>query len=65
MALKDFIYNDKSVTSDKDLQVTIDNINKLESMIRGLLDSEQDAIARVSISETIKALEEIVKALHF
>lgn len=65
LALKDFIYNDKSVTSDKDLQVTIDNIKKLESMIRGLLDSEQDAIARVSISETIKALEEFVKALHF
>ena len=28
LALKDFIYNDKSVTSDKDLQVTIDNIKK-------------------------------------
>ena len=44
-------------------KVRIGNINKLESMIRGLLDSEQDAIARVNISETIKALEEFLKEL--
>lgn len=58
LALKDFIYNDKSVSSNKDIQVTIANLNKLETMIQKLLDSEEDAIARVNITETLKALAE-------
>ena len=58
LALKDFIYNDKSVSSAEDIQVTMANFNKLETMIQGLLDSEQDAIARVNIAETLKALAE-------
>lgn len=59
LALKDFIYNDKSVSSDEDIQVTIANFGKLEGMIQHLLDSEQDAIARVNIAETQKALIEL------
>ena len=59
LALKDFIYNDKCASSAEDIQVTITNFNKLETMIRELLDSEQDAIARVNIAETLKALIEL------
>ena len=58
LALKDFIYNDKGVSSAEDIQVTIANLQKLETMIQGLLESEQDAIARVNIAETLKALAE-------
>lgn len=59
LALKDFIYNDNSVSSREDTLVTLANVNKLEAMIQSLLDSEQDAIARVNISETLKALKTI------
>ena len=58
LALKDFIYNDKGVSSVEDIQKTIANLGKLETMIQRLLDSEQDAIARVNIAETLKALAE-------
>lgn len=58
LALKDFIYNDKGVSAVEDIQKTIANLGKLETMIQGLLDSEQDAIARVNITETLKALAE-------
>ena len=47
------------MSSSEDIQVTITNFNKLETMIRELLDSEQDAIARVNIAETLKALIEL------
>lgn len=58
LALKDFIYNDKGVSSAEDIQVTTANLQKLETMIQGLLESEQDAIARVNIAETLKVLAE-------
>lgn len=63
LALKDLIFNDKSASSVEDIQVTIANFNKLETMIQKLLDSEQDAIARVNIAETLKALAEFRKVL--
>jgi hypothetical protein len=63
LALKDFIYNDKDVSSAEDVQETIVNLEKLETMSRRLLDSEQDAIARVNIAETIKALAEFQETL--
>lgn len=63
LALKDFIYNDKSVSSAEDIQDTMANLNKLETMIQGLLDSEQDAIARVNIAETLKVLAEFQETL--
>jgi len=58
LALKDFIYNDKGVSSAEDIQVTIANLEKLETMIQGLLNSEQDVIAQVNIAETLKVLSE-------
>ena len=63
LALKDFIYNDKSVSSVEDVQVTTTNFNKLETMIQKLLDSEQDTIARVNIAETLKVLADFQKSL--
>lgn len=63
LALKDFIYNDKGVSTAEDIQVTIANLEKLETMIQGLLNSEQDAIARANISETLKALIEFQDVL--
>lgn len=64
LAFKDCIYYEENVTSDEDIQVIINNINRLELMIRGLLDTEQDAIVKVGISEAVKVLEEFVKTLH-
>lgn len=63
LALKDFVYNDKGVSSADDIQLTIANFSKLETMIRNLLDSEQDAIARVNVSETLKALVDLRETL--
>lgn len=58
MALKDFVFTDRSVSSSEDIQVTKGNFVKLERMLCDLLNSEQDAIAKVNISETLKALIE-------
>lgn len=58
LALKDFVFTDKSVSSSEDIQVTKGNFVKLERMLCDLLNSEQDAIAKVNISETLKALIE-------
>ena len=63
LALKDFVYNDKGVSSAEDVKQTITNFSKLETMIRNLLDSEQDAIARVNVSETLKALVDLRETL--
>lgn len=63
LALKDFVYNDKGVSSAEDIQLTIANFSKLEAMMHSLLDSEKDAIARVNISETLKALVDLRETL--
>lgn len=63
LALKDFIYNDKSVSSAEDIQKTSANLEKLETLIQGLLNSERDAIARVNIAETLKVLAEVQESL--
>ena len=59
-----FIYDDKRVSTDSDIQVTISNLQKLKMMIKQLLDSEQDAIARVNISETRKVVSELLQKLE-
>lgn len=63
LILKDFVYTDKGVSSAEDVKVTITNFNKLKTMIQKLLDSEQDAFARVIISETLNALAEFQETI--
>ena len=63
LTLKDFVYTDKGVSSTEDVKVTITNFNKLKTMIQKLLDSEQDAFARVIISETLNALAEFQETI--
>lgn len=64
LVLRNFIYNDKRVSTDLDIQVTISNLQKLKMMLKQLLDSEQDAIARVNISETRKVVSELLQMLE-
>ena len=64
LALKDFTYNDKRVSSTEDIQLTIVNFRKLETMIQKLIDSEQDAFSQVIILETLKALVEFRESLR-
>lgn len=64
LTLKDLIFNDKTVSSDEDIQETLTNMSDLETMIRDLLSSEQDAIAKVNLAETLKALPGLRQALE-
>ena len=64
LALKELAFNDKSVSSAEDIQITLINLGRLETMLQELLDSEQDAFARVIISETLKALVELQESLR-
>ena len=51
------------MSSTEDIQLTIVNLGRLEMMLQDLLDSEQDAFARVIISETLKAFVDFREAL--
>lgn len=64
LALKELVFNDESVSSAEDIQTTLINLGRLETMLQELLDSEQDAFARVIISETLKALVEYRESLR-
>ena len=59
LARKELAFNDKRVSSSKDIQLAKSNLEKLETMIQKSLDSEQDAFTRVIMSETLKALVEL------
>lgn len=63
LALKDFVYDFDRISSATDIKLTITNLTKLEMMLKGLLDSEQDAITRLIISESVTALTEITTQL--
>ena len=63
LALKDFVYDFERISSATDIKLTITNLTKLEMMLKGLLDSEQDAITRLIISESVTALTEITTQL--
>ena len=64
LALKELVFNDESVSSAEDIQTTLINLGRLETMLQELLDSEQDAFARVIISATLKALVEYRESLR-
>ena len=64
LAFKELVFNDERVSSAEDIQITLINLGRLETMLQELLDSEQDAFARVIISETLKALVEYRKSLR-
>lgn len=63
LTLKELVFNDKRVSSTEDIQLTIVNLGRLETILQELLDSEQDAFARVIISETLKAFVEFRETL--
>lgn len=63
LALKDFVYDFERISSAADIKLTITNLTKLERMLKGLLESEHDAITRLIISESVTALTELTTQL--
>lgn len=48
---------------DEKMMLMLANFDKLEEMLQSLVNSEQDAIARVNIAETLKVLAEFRETL--